>query len=216
VTAGPAAAVLVEEETDFGGLAVRFDRRVLRPRHWTTAQSYWAAGLLARSPDGPVLELCAGAGHIGLLAVMQGPRHLVMVDADPVACAYARRNAAAARVPGTTEVRLGPLDAVLGPRERFVGVVADPPWVTSAETGRFPEDPLTAIDGGGDGLDVAWLALEVAAAHLVDGGWVLLQLGSTAQATLLGERLHDADLGLRPAEVREYDGRGVLVQLVRS
>jgi len=215
VTAEPAAADLFEEETDFGGLAVRFDRRVLRPRQWTTAQSYWAAELLARSPDGPVLELCAGAGHIGLLAVMHEPRHLVMVDGDPVACGYARRNAAAVRGAATTEVRLGPLDAVLGPRERFVGVIADPPWVTSAETGRFPEDPLTAIDGGGDGLDVAWLAVETAAAHLLDGGWVLLQLGGTAQATLLGERLRDADQGLCPAEVREYDGRGVLVQLVR-
>jgi methylase of polypeptide subunit release factors len=215
VTAEPEAAVPVEEEIDFGGLTVRFDRRVLRPRRWTTAQSHWAAELLARSPDGPVLELCAGAGHIGLLAVRREPRHLVLVDANPVACAYARRNAAAARVPGTTEVRLGPLDAVLGHRERFAGVIADPPWVTSAETVRFPEDPVTAIDGGADGLDVAWLALETAAGHLVPGGWVLLQLGSLAQAEALGERLAGSGLELHANEVREYGGRGVLVHLDR-
>jgi release factor glutamine methyltransferase len=212
----PAATLPVEEEMDFGGLTVRFDRRVLRPRDWTTAQSYWAADLLARSPEGPVLELCAGAGHIGLLAVMEEPRHLVMVDADPVACDYARRNAAGSGVPGTTEVRLGPLDDVLGHRERFVGVIADPPWVTNAETSRFPDDPLGAIDGGEDGLDVAWLALETAAGHLVPGGWVLLQLGNVDQATMLGERLRGEGLELQPIEVREYGDRGVLVHLVRS
>ena len=205
----------VEEETEFGTLTVRFDRRVLRPRHWTTAQSYWAADLLARSPAGPVLELCAGAGHIGLLAVQREPRHLVMVDSDPVACAYARRNAAAAPGPGTTEVRPGRFEEVLGPDERFVGVIADPPWVATAETGRFPEDPVSAIDGGEDGLDVAWQALETAAGHLTDRGWVLLQLGSTAQTTRLAARLHESDLGLRPVEVREYGDRGVLLRLVR-
>ena len=146
---------------------------------------------------------------------MREPRHLVMVDADPVACAYARRNAAAARVQGTTEVRLGPLHDVLGHGERFVGVIADPPWVTSAEIARFPEDPVTAIDGGEDGLDVAWLALETAAGHLVPGGWVLLQLGTIDQATVLGERLCTAGLDLHPIEVREYGEHGVLVHLVR-
>jgi release factor glutamine methyltransferase len=213
--AEPAAVLPVEEEADFGGLAVRFDQRVLRPRPWTTAQSYWAADLLARSPEGPVLELCAGVGHIGLLAVMREPRHLVMVDADPVACRYARRNAAGSGVPGTTEVRLGPLDDVLGHSERFVGVIADPPWVTSAEITRFPDDPVTAIDGGQDGLDVAWLALETAAGHLLPGRWVLLQLGSVEQARVLEERLGTEGLELESVEVREYGDRGVLVHLVR-
>ena len=212
----PATAGPVEEEADFGELTVRFDCRVLRPRRWTIAQSYWAADLLTRSPEGPVLELCAGAGHIGLLAVLREPRHLVMVDSNPVACAYARRNAAAARLPGTTEVRLGRFEDVLHRGERFVGVIADPPWVTRAETGRFPQDPITAIDGGEDGLDVAWRALETAAGHLATRGWVLLQLGSTAQATMLGERLHEAELGLQVQEVREYDDRGVLVHVARS
>jgi release factor glutamine methyltransferase len=204
------------EETQFGALTICFDRRVLRPRQWTTAQSAWAADLLARSPEGPVLELCAGAGHIGLLAMLREARHLVMVDSDPVACTYARRNAAAAPGPGTAEVRLGRFEDVLDPDERFVGVIADPPWVSTTETGRFPEDPVTAIDGGVDGLDVAWQALATAAGHLTDRGWVLLQLGTTAQATILAGRLHDQALGLRPAEVREYEGRGVVVHLVRA
>ena len=65
---------------DFGGLRIEYDARVLAPRAWTAAQSRWAAELIRTAPPGPVLELCAGAGHIGLLAVTLAPRPLVCVD----------------------------------------------------------------------------------------------------------------------------------------
>ena len=53
----------------FGTLSIDFDDRVLEPRPWTAAQSTWAADLMRGAPAGPVLEVCAGAGHIGLLAI---------------------------------------------------------------------------------------------------------------------------------------------------
>jgi release factor glutamine methyltransferase len=203
----------------FGTLTIGYDKRVLVPRPWTAAQSTWAADLLRDAPDGPVLELCAGVGHIGLLAVVGTDRDLVMVDADEAACGQARANAAAARLRGRCEVRHGRVDEVIGPDERFAGVVADPPWVPSEGVDRFPEDPVTAIDGGSDGMVVAWTCLEVAAAHLLDGGWVLLQLGTLAQADALAERLAGDPalaLGLQVAAVREHGDRGVLVHLTRA
>ena len=74
------------EHLAFGPLTIAFDERVLRPREWTAAQSAWAADLMTSAPDGPVLELCSGAGHIGLLAVLLSSRPLVCVDASSVAC----------------------------------------------------------------------------------------------------------------------------------
>ncbi len=164
-----------------GGLAIAYDSRVLEPRPWTALQGEWAAELLADEPDGPILELCTGAGHIGLVAAVGSGRALVAVDLDPVACSYARRNAHAAGVADRTEVREGPMGSVLRDEERFAMVVADPPWVTSAEVGRFPEDPLLAIDGGTDGLEVAMECVAVAGRHLQSGGSALLQLGNDAQ-----------------------------------
>ena len=67
----------VSDYTTFGSLRINFDARALRPREWTTAQSDWAAELLPRLPAGPVLELCAGAGQIGRLAVLDSTRRLV-------------------------------------------------------------------------------------------------------------------------------------------
>jgi len=199
--------------TTFGGLSIAYDSDVIEPRAWTEAQSRWAADLLAQSPEGDVLELCSGAGHIGLLAVVLSPHPLVQVDLNPTACAYARANAVAAGA-GGVRVLEGPIDATLDPGDRFVGVIADPPWVPSAETSRFPEDPILAIDGGQEGVDLARVCVEVAARHLVDGGWVVLQIGTAEQVSALEKWLGEPGSPvLRVQEVRSYGDRGVLVHL---
>lgn len=191
----------------FGPLEIEYDERVLRPRPWTEQQGRWAAELLAAAPPGPVLELCCGAGHIGLLAIALEPRPLVAVDDAEAACGYARSNAVAAGLGHLVDVRRARLEQALAPEESFVLVVADPPWVPSPEVGRHPQDPSSAIDGGPDGLDVARACLRVAAAHLAPGGQVLVQLGSRAQASALAAEAG----GLALRDVR--DGEGGVVAL---
>jgi methylase of polypeptide subunit release factors len=194
-----------------GTLDITYDDRVLRPRPWTAAHAAWAAEVLREAPAGPVLELFCGAGHIGLLSVLGSDRRLVAVDLDPVACDFARSNALAAGLGDLVEVRNADLAEALAADERFPVVVADPPWVPSGRTGDYPEDPLTAIDGGPDGLALARASLEVARCHLVPGGVMLLQLGSREQAAQLGR---DAGAGLVLEDVRQPDPTGV-VALVR-
>ncbi|WP_460436682.1 methyltransferase [Angustibacter speluncae] len=199
----------------FGHLQIAYDDRVLEPRAWTTLQSEWAAALLDRAPAGRVLELCAGAGQIGLLAVASSDRELVCVDLNPVACEFTRENARTAGLADRVEVREGRIRDVLGPDERFALVVADPPWVPSAGVARFPEDPLIAIDGGDTGLDVARECVDAVVAHLLPGGSALLQLGTTEQATEVGRWLdHVPDLSL--GEVRSHQDRGVVARLDRA
>jgi release factor glutamine methyltransferase len=194
----------------FEGLTIRYDDRVLRPRPWTAAQSRWAASLLRSLPPGPVLELCAGAGQIGLAAVAGTRRRLVLVDADPVATEYARANAAGASLADQVDVRTAELGDALATGEQFALVIADPPWVPRSRVGGFPEDPVTAIDGGPEGLDVARSCVCVVATHLAPRGTALLQLGSAEQATVLTREITGS--GLRATEVRRYP-RGVVVRL---
>ena len=203
------------EKTDFGALTIAFDHRVLRPRAWTVAQSEWAAEIMVTAPGGTVLELCAGAGHIGLLAAAMSGRSLVCVDANPVACDFARANALMAGLADRVEVREGRLETALADDERFPVVIADPPWVPREQTSQFPEDPLLAIDGGGDGLDVARACLQVIADHLAAGGSAVLQLGTTDQAEALRSEPCIADGHLVVTEVRQEE-RGVLVRLDRG
>lgn len=195
--------------TRFGPIDVEYDDAVLVPRPWTIAQSRWAVELLGDLPDGPVLELCAGAGQIGLVVAVETGRRLVQVDVDPRACAFARENASRAGV--TSEVRCGDLQRAVGPTERFPLVLADPPYVPTDEVDELPGDPRDAIDGGPDGLDIARRCLQIAAAHLVDGGLVLLQLGSSEQADRL--RPSAAERGLGTVEVRTVGSSGALVLL---
>ncbi len=193
----------------FGELIIDYDDRVLEPRPWTVAQSRWAAELLPNAPDGPVLELCAGAGQIGLLAIAREPRPLVAVDLNPIACDYTMANAERAGLGHLVEVREGAMDAVLAPGERFSLVIADPPWVPSARTGEFPADPLLAIDGGHDGLDLARQCWMIADRHLLPGGAALLQVGTAAQARQLARELRGSSR-LRLRETRSF-ARGALV-----
>lgn len=198
----------------FGSLVIAYDDRVLTPRPWTAAQSRWAAAALADQSDPRLLELCTGAGHIGLLAVAEAPAPAVLVDLDPHACDFARRNAQ--QVSASVEVRRGSMDEVLHRDERFSVVVADPPWVPSAQTGRFPEDPLTAIDGGADGLDLARRCAHVIDAHLTADGLGILQLGTSEQARLFSEWLTTSGLALVVTEVHSHAPRGVLVGMART
>ena len=203
------------EEMAFGSLDIAFDDRVLRPRAWTAAQSEWAADLMATAPGGTVLELCAGAGHIGLLAVAANGRRLVCVDASGVACDYARANAVANGLADRVEVREGRLEEVIGDDEQFPVIIADPPWVPREQTGRYPEDPLSAIDGGDDGLHVARACLGVIDRHLAPRGSAVLQVGTRAQAEALRSEQCFTEGRLTMSEVRQQV-RGVLARIDRS
>lgn len=196
---------------DFEGLAIRYDDRVLAPRDWTAAQSRWAAELIRTAPPGPVLELCAGVGHIGLLAVRLARRPLVCVDANPAACDLLRENARANDL--SVDIREGSMEVVLHAAERFPVIIADPPWVEHAEIGRYPEDPVTAIDGGPDGLSLVRLCLAVIASHLMPEGSSVLQVGPSQVTAAC--RLVEAHDDLAVVEVRELE-RGALLRVDRT
>jgi len=203
----------VVRATRFGSLVITYDDQVLAPRDWTAWQSLWAAEIAAKAPAGRILELCAGAGQIGLLAIAHCDRDLVAVDLSSEACRFAELNADAASLGHRVEVRNRPLESACVPGESFPVIIADPPWVPAADTGRFPEDPLSAIDGGADGLDVARACLVVIDARLQPGGSALLQVGSTEQVDLLRA---DLAADLRVAEVRTEVHRGAVALIVRE
>jgi methylase of polypeptide subunit release factors len=204
------------ELIEFGPLSIQYDERVLRPRRWTTAQSAWASALLRSAPEGAVLELCAGVGHIGLLAMVGQSRPLVLVDSSETACDHAAANVARSGLSCPVEIRCGRMEEVIADDERFALVIADPPWVPSEHTGDHADDPVHAIDGGPDGLDLVRTCVRLIGTHLADGGSAILQLGSLHQVAVVSDHVvnHPA-LGLRLDEDRTFEGGGVLVRLVR-
>lgn len=195
----------------FGDLDIEFDERVFAPRPWTVHQSRWAVELLGDAPQGGILDLCSGVGSLGLLAASMSARSLVSVDVDPLACGFARRNARAAGLDDRVEVREAAVEVGTSPQERFMMVLADPPWVPTRKVAGHPESPVLAIDGGDDGLRVARLCLEVIRRHLDGDGSAVLQLGTLQQADVITGELAGGDLHV--CEVRHRSGRGVLLRL---
>ena len=220
VTTGVTTDETTDETTDgarttFGPLTIWYDATGLRPRPWTELQSAWAAELLRGLPEGDLLELCAGAGQIGLLALVRARddprgaasgRRLVQVDEDETVCRLAERNAALAGLAEQVDVRRGlPVD-VLRPDERFVLALADPPWVPSDRVEEYPEDPPGAIDGGPDGLDVVRALLPVLERHLQAPGAALLQVGGRDQVGAVRELLERTGSTLEVVDHRDAPG----------
>jgi len=198
----------------FGPITVEFDERVLTPRLWTLAQSRWAAELAAeRGANGRMLELCAGAGHIGLAAAVLARWDIVQVELDPLAAAYARANAARAGWGDRVEIRNVALQDALEPGETFALIVADPPYLTTSATARWPQDPILAIDGGPDGLALVRTCLDIATGHLDQDGVMLLQVAGPAQVEALEPLVERA--GLRAAEARVTDAERAIVSIER-
>ena len=126
-----------------------------------------------------VVDLCCGSGAVAaaLTAVLDRPE-VHASDVDPAAVACARRN-----LP-TGSVHTGDLFDALPPRlrGRVEVLVANVPYVPSSAVALMPteardHEPRTALDGGGDGLDVARRVVVEARAWLVPGGSLLFEVG---------------------------------------
>ena len=125
----------------YGPLSIAYDHRVLEPRPWTAAQSRWISALLERHRPARCSKLCSGAGHIGLLAVLDHASHADDGRPRPggLLLRGAERRGGRDGRPRDRAVR-GHARGVAA-RERYAAIVADPPWVTTAEVGAYPEDP---------------------------------------------------------------------------
>ena len=103
------------------------------------------------------------------------------------------------------------LEHAVADDERFPVLLADPPYLRSDDVARFPQDPMTAIDGGADGLAVVRLCLGVTAAHLADGGAAVFQVAGERQAEELAELCASGPLAA--VDRRIIDGERALVLL---
>ena len=201
------------DRIEFGPIVVAFDDQVLRPRPWTLMQSEWAAELASEAPPGPILELCAGVGHIGLAAAVMSDRDLVQVELDPVAARFANQNAVRAGHADRISIRVAPLQLALRPSERYPLIIADPPYLPSHEVSDWPADPPRAIDGGPDGLDLVRMCLRVGERHLQPSGHLLLQVAGVQQADAVAACL---PAGLAAREVRTVDPRRAVLHVRRT
>ncbi|QMU71013.1 putative protein N(5)-glutamine methyltransferase [Streptacidiphilus sp. P02-A3a] len=182
---------------EFCGLRIAVDPGVFVPRRRTEFLVRQAAAL--GRPGAVVVDLCCGSGAIGAaVASLLGPVELYAADIDPAAVRCARRNVADAG----GRVFAGDLfdalpAALLG---RVDVLLANVPYVPTEEVGLLPpeariHEPLVALDGGADGLDVMRRVAREAARWLAPGGSLLVEASERQSRSALDSF---AGNGLRP------------------
>ena len=195
---------------EFCGLRVTVAPGVFVPRCRTELLARQAAGLA--SPGAVVVDLCCGSGAVGaVVAATVGEVEVHAADVDPVAATCARRNLAAMGGRVYVGDLFAPLPARL--RGRVDVLVANAPYVPSDAIRLLPpearrHEPLVALDGGADGLDVLRRVVSEAPGWLAPGGRLLVE-SSEAQAAQLERLLRDA--GLTPAVETDDETGGTVV-----
>ena len=160
-----------------------------------------------------VVELCCGVAAVAAAVGHRVPGAVLhAVDVDPAAVAHARRNLAP--VGGTAW--LGDLDGPLPAdlRGRVDVLVANAPYVPTDEVAFMPSEardhePLRALDGGPDGVDVQRRVVAAAPRWLAATG-VLVVETSRRQAPVTAAAFRAAGLTARVVRSERLDGTAVV------
>lgn len=174
----PVSRILGERE--FHGRIFRVTPDTLDPRPDT--ETLVEAALALMPQGGRLLELGTGTGAVAVTILAERPQALgVATDVSAAALAVAAENAERHGVADRLLLLEGdwfrPVTGV------FDIIVSNPPYIPAADlAGLSPDvrcfDPRLALDGGKDGLDAYRAIAAGAAAHLVPGGHVVLEIGA--------------------------------------
>ncbi len=166
-------------QTEFFGLHFHVSPDVLIPRPET---EFLVERALAR-PEKRFLDIGTGSGAIAVSLAAKGLSGIA-TDTSAGALGIARENAARNGVESNIEF----VQADLFPEKEFDFIVTNPPYIPSADIRGLPpevrHEPLAALDGGRDGLDIIRRILQQATVP------VLMEIG-------MGQSWAVADLTLQ-------------------
>jgi len=191
--------------TPFLDLTLTTDARALVPRPETEelvmrvlgCRALWSRGAIT------VADVGTGSGCIAIAVASKRPTARVLaIDSDAGALALARTNAESAGVAVQIEFIQG--DLLTGiPPQSLDAVVSNPPYIATSVLATLEDsvrryEPMTALDGGPDGLDVLRrLAVQAFTALNVDGR-IWLEIGDEQ-----GDPVHEllVQAGFREVEI---------------
>ncbi|HUY97366.1 MAG TPA: peptide chain release factor N(5)-glutamine methyltransferase [Verrucomicrobiae bacterium] len=198
-------------EREFMGLAFSVSPAVLIPRPETEQLVERALAVLAARPPGATAPRVADLGTgSGCIAVALAHHHLDCtvdaVDRSPAALQVAVANIGRHHLEQRVRIWEGDWAEPLWPQGGYDLVVANPPYVTSAEMRELPHtvagyEPAQALDGGADGLAAYRSLLGGVLAILAPGATVLLEVDprrADQLADLCARRWPAAELSIRP------------------
>lgn len=192
---------------EFWSLPFKVTPAVLVPRPESETLIERALELLPAADGTPaVLDLGTGSGALALALAFERRRaRIVGVEVSEAAARVARLNADALGL-SHVEWRVG---SWFGPvrNQRFDLILSNPPYIAAGDPAldALGAEPAEALVGGPTGLEQLACIIAAAPAHLVPGGWLLVEHGADQryETAALFERHRFEDVHSR----EDYSGR---------
>jgi release factor glutamine methyltransferase len=136
------------------------------------------------------LDVGTGSGCIAAtIAAERSKASIWATEISPDACDVARLNLKNLGVSGRVTLLEGDLFAPISGDQRFDVIVSNPPYVTRHEVASLStevrQEPVTALDGGEDGLAVIRRLIEQSKAFLKPGGLLAFEISETQGPAVL-------------------------------
>ena len=186
---------------EFYGLPIAVTRDVLIPRNDTELLVETAiTALKGRKMDARIIDLCTGSGCIGCAIAKELPAtHVVLSDNSRAALAVAKQNVMKNKLnPRVTCVELDALTTPPVMLGSFDMLTCNPPYIPKADIETLDSsvkdfEPITALDGGEDGLDFYRAILKKWHNVVRIGGLMIFEVGIGQSADVM-ELMNDAKL----------------------
>jgi release factor glutamine methyltransferase len=177
------------ESREFWSMPLHVSPAVLVPRPETEILVEQLLELAPPDPARSLLDLGTGSGAIALAIATERPNwKLTGSDVSPEALGVAQRNSTDLKIANVEWLPGSWFDAV--PGKRFDFIVSNPPYVAAGDPLLIDlsAEPMLALSPGATGLEALQQIIAQAPAHLLAGGWLLLEHGHD-QATAVQQLL---------------------------
>lgn len=158
------------------------NKSVLIPRLETELLVIKALDLIKNNNIKRVLEIGTGSGIIGIHLVKNSNIELVAVDISEEALQIAKLNAERLKV-DFDRYKLIKSDVYENISGEFDLIISNPPYIKTEEIKDLNKDvlnePITALDGGIDGLEIYSKIIKDSFKYLNNNGFLIFEIGAT-------------------------------------
>ena len=205
--------------TGFREIDVKTVSRVFIPRQETELLVQHAVDFLRERPNPVFADLGTGSGAIAISVVYEIPdAKAVAVDISDEALLLTEQNARLMGVEKSITLVSGNMLEGLEERGPFDAILSNPPYVKTQDIDSLqPEvrdfEPVTALDGGPEGLKYLYAVAENAHRFLKSGGLLLLECEGE-QADIVLSKIEDTSFYTEVEIIKDMAGKNRVMKAV--